>query len=103
MNYDLGKYTQTINNLSNHIKSFESYQSCVKYLFSDEKFNYGKIKVWFHFTKHLYPRLSAEEQNQINRYVLQCFSLFEIKCGEYGNHIFHMKEDWDVFKSLYKM
>ena len=103
MNSDLGGYEQIINNLSAQIKSFESYKCCVKYLFIDEKFNYGRIKVWFHFTKYLYPKISSQKQNEMKVYVQQCFVLFENKCKEYQSQLLDMKEDWDDFSVLYKI
>ena len=92
---DMNHY-ENLEKLSEEINSIKSYQLTMQYMFADDIFNVGRIKVWFYVSQNVYKRLPFYEWERCHELVLECFSVFENHCPDIC--VQHMRITWEEFR-----
>ena len=93
---DMNGYENVLETLSEEINSIESYRLTMQYMFADDIFNVGRIKVWFYVSQNVYKRLPAQERERCHELVLEWFPVFERQCPDIC--VQHMQDKWDKFR-----
>ena len=68
----------------------------MQYMFADDIFNVGRVKVWFHVSRYVYKRLPVQERERCHELVLEWFSVFERQCPDI--YVQHMRIMWEEFR-----
>ena len=92
-------YENVLETLSEQINSIESYRLTMQYMFADDIFNIGRVKVWFHVSRYVYKRLPVQERERCHELVLEWFPVFERQCSDIC--VQHMQDKWDKFRCCY--
>ena len=93
---DMNHYDNILETLSEEINSIESYRLTMQYMFADDIFNVGRIKVWFYVSQNVYKRLPFYERERCHELVLEWISVFERKCPD--SCVEHMHITWEEFR-----
>ena len=93
---DMNGYENVLETLSEQINSIESYRLMMQYMFADDIFNIGRVKVWFHVSRYVYKRLPVQERERCHELVLEWFSVFERQCPDIC--VQHMRIMWEEFR-----
>ena len=93
----LNGYETVIASHSQNIISLHSYQICIANLFADQKYNWGRIKVWFYVSQLVYKSVAVHERDEFHETVCQWFCVFETKCPDCCAQLQDMRNIWEQF------
>ena len=52
--------------LAREVRDAQTYEDAINYLFDDDVINFGRLSVWYVFSKQLYTILPAKERSKMN-------------------------------------
>ena len=96
--YELNGYYNVLEEQSKQIASLQSYKACMDHMFTDQIYNFGWVKVWFHISKCVYSKIPVYEKEPFHEAVCEWFSVFEDKCPDCCKQLEDMREGWELFK-----